>query len=192
MRKSYVIALISIVFSLCIVRETLAQAKAQYEPSPSEGRDEIGNILVEGNVGISTAGILSKVRSRVGQVFDLVTAGEDAKRIAKLPGVEYSYYNTAIVDNKIQLTFVVGERDIVRSIAFVGNRAYKAGTLRDKLTFKVGDWLDVILAETCRATLVEFYRRKGFACLGTAHGHPRGASFFSHGQTSPIDCFKQE
>lgn len=156
MRKSYVIALISIVFSLCIVRGTLAQAKAQYE---------IGSVLVEGNVGISRAEVLSKVRSRVGQVFDSVTAAEDAKRIAKIYGVEYSYYNTTVVDGKIQLIFVVVERDIVRLIDFVGNRKYKVRTLRRRLTFKVGDYLDPILAETCRRTLVGFYQKKGFAFI---------------------------
>ncbi len=63
MRKSYVIALISIVFSLCTVHGVLAQAKTQYE---------IGSVLVEGNVGISRAEVLSKVRSRVGSCLTLL------------------------------------------------------------------------------------------------------------------------
>jgi outer membrane protein insertion porin family len=96
-------------------------------------------------------------------LFDPATAAEDTKRIAKIYGVEYSYYNTTIVDDKIQLIFVVVERDIVRSIDFIGNRKYKAGTLQKRLTFKVGDYLDPILAETCRRTLVGFYKKKGFA-----------------------------
>jgi len=142
------------VFFLCIAGEAAAQETAKYE---------VGSIEVEGNVGLSSAEILSKVRSRVGQVFDAAAAAEDSRRIAKLYGVEYSYYSTTVTDGKIKLVFVVVERDIVRSIDFAGSRRYRAETLRKRLTFKVGDYLDPILIETCRRTLVGFYQKKGFA-----------------------------
>jgi len=96
-------------------------------------------------------------------MFETTVAAEDARRIAQLPGVEYSYYNTAVVDNRIQLTFVVVERNIVRSIVFAGNHAYKAKTLGGKLGFKIGDYLDPIMAKSGRENLTEFYRKKGFA-----------------------------
>ena len=124
---------------------------------------EIGSIETAGNRSISSIRILSKVHSRVGQLFDPTTAAEDAKRIAELSGVEYSYYNTAIVENKIQLVFVVVERNIVRSIVFVGNRKYKAKTLRKKLGIKIADYLDTISTESAAKTLIEFYIKKGFA-----------------------------
>ena len=100
---------------------------------------QIGSIRIVGNRTISNEQIRDKVRSRVGELFDSATADGDAKRIAELPGVEHSYYNIAVVDGKIQLTFVVVERNIVRSIDFVGNRKYKAKTLRKKTGFKRGD-----------------------------------------------------
>ena len=123
----------------------------------------IGSISTAGNVSISSEKILSKVRSRVGQQFDAATAAEDAKRIAELAGVEYSYYNTAVVDEKIQLTFVVVERNIVRSIVFTGNRKYKAKTLEGKLAFKKADYLEPVMAEAGRTAIAEFYQKKGFA-----------------------------
>jgi len=123
----------------------------------------IGSIRTAGNVSISSSRILSKVRSRVGNVFDPATASEDAKRIAGLSGVEYSYYNTAVVGDRIELTFVVVERNIVRSIVFAGNRRYKAQKLRGKLDFKIADYLDAVLVESGRKSLVEFYRKEGFA-----------------------------
>jgi outer membrane protein insertion porin family len=123
----------------------------------------IGSIGTAGNVSISNDKILSKVRSRVGQQFDAATAAEDAKRVAELPGVEYSYYNTAVVDEKIQLTFVVVERNIVRSIVFIGNRKYKAKTLEGKLAFKKTEYLEPAVAEAGRVTIAEFYHKKGFA-----------------------------
>jgi outer membrane protein insertion porin family len=139
-------------------------------PAQTEAQDElrgtqyeIDSIRVAGNRSISNTEILSKVRSRVGELFDPAIAAEDTKRIAQLSGVAYSYYNTTIVDNKIELTFVVVERNIVRSINFVGNREIKKKTLTEQLGLKKGDYLDPILAESGRRILAEFYRKKGFA-----------------------------
>jgi outer membrane protein insertion porin family len=161
MNKSY-----CLLFTLCCLLLRANSAFSVNNQSSVIGNQlPIGSIQTAGNVSISKVKILSKVRSRVGELFDPVTAAEDARRIAELPGVEHSYYNTVVIDDKIQLTFVVVERNIVRSIDFVGSRKYKAKTLRRKLTFKVGDYLDSILAETCRKTLVEFYRKKGFAFI---------------------------
>jgi outer membrane protein insertion porin family len=129
----------------------------------AESKLPINSISITGNVSISSDKILSKVRSRVGQQFDAATAAEDAKRIAELPGVEYSYYNTTIVNEKIQLTFVVVERNIVRSIIFKGNHKYRSKTLVGKLAFKKTDYLEPAMAEAGRATIAEFYRKKGFA-----------------------------
>ena len=132
-------------------------------PARAETQYGIGSIGTAGNHRYSNAEILSRVRSRVGELFDSAAAAEDAKRIAELPGIEYSYYSTAIVDDKIQLTYVVVERNIVRSIIFVGNRKYKAETLQAKLDFKIADYLDPVLAELGRRAVDEFYRKKGFA-----------------------------
>ncbi len=55
------------------------------------------------------------------------------------------------------------ERGIIREIDFIGNRAYKDSVLAKKLGFKVGEYLDPILAEAYRGTLSEFYRSNGFA-----------------------------
>jgi outer membrane protein insertion porin family len=56
-----------------------------------------------------------------------------------------------------------GGRDVIESIDFVNNRTYKDESLQKKLDFKVGDYLDPVLAEAYRRTISEFYRKKGFA-----------------------------
>ncbi|MFA5252404.1 MAG: outer membrane protein assembly factor BamA [Phycisphaerae bacterium] len=142
--------------SLLLSQETTGAASADTKMS-------IGSISTAGNVSIKSDKILSKVRSRAGQQFDAAVAAEDAKRIAELSGVEYSYYNTAVADGEIKLTFVVVERNLVRSIVFKGNRKYKAGTLKSKLGFKKADYLEPVVAEAGRAAIAEFYRKKGFA-----------------------------
>ena len=123
----------------------------------------IGSIRTAGNLIITDSEVLAKVRSRVGQLFDSDMAADDAKRIAELKGVEYSYYNTVVSEDKIQLTFVVVESNLVRSIEIVGNRKFKDKTLKRKLGFEVGDYLDPILAESAAKSLTMYYREKGYA-----------------------------
>ncbi len=153
-------------FLICILLSYVDSAFSSNGQSPSsDSQLVIGSIQTAGSQNIEKARILAKVRSKVGQLFDADVATEDAKRIAELEGVEYSYYNTNIEDNKVQLTFVVVERNVIRSIAFIGNRSYKYKALRKKLGFDIGDYLDPVLVESYRTTLVEFYRLKGFVFI---------------------------
>ncbi len=122
----------------------------------------IAAIKVEGNVSVKQTEVLAKVRSRQGRIFDTQTAAEDTKRIAEIPGVEYCYYHTKLLDSQVELTFVVVEKNIIRSIEFEGNKAYRDKKLQEKLGFKVGDYLDPVLAQTYVTTIVEFYRKNGF------------------------------
>ncbi len=54
-------------------------------------------------------------------------------------------------------------QDVVRSITFVGNDHIKDKVLRKKVGFKVGDYLDAVLAELGRRSVEEHYRQKGYA-----------------------------
>lgn len=55
-----------------------------------------------------------------------------------------------------------GGKEVIKSIEFENNRKYKDKTLRKKLDFEVGDYLDPILAESGRRIIADFYRKKGF------------------------------
>jgi len=123
----------------------------------------IGSIETVGARSVTEVKILAKVRSREGQLFDAKTADEDAKRIAELSAVEKSYYNTKLVDGKIQLTFVIVEKNFVRKIEFVGRESVKKRTLETKVDLRVGDYLDRFKAETGREEIEQVYLKKGFA-----------------------------
>jgi outer membrane protein insertion porin family len=122
----------------------------------------ISKISVTGNRSVTDSQVLGNVRSRVGAAFNSDIADEDTKRIAKLPGVEYCYYNTAVVNDRVELTFVVVERNIVRAIVFVGNEQFKSGQLVKELDFKLGDYLDPVQAQAGVTALAAFYKSKGF------------------------------
>ncbi len=61
-----------------------------------------------------------------------------------------------------------GNKDVIISIEFENNRKYKDKTLRKKLDFEVGNYIDPILAESGRRIIAEFYRKKGFPYIEVA------------------------
>jgi outer membrane protein assembly complex protein YaeT len=122
----------------------------------------ISAIRVEGNVSVKEQDVLAKIRTRQDDVFNSAIAAEDVKRIAEIKGVEYCYYNTKAVNGKTELTFVVVEKNLIRSIGFTGNKTFKDKKLTEKLGFKVGDYLDPVMAHTYATTILEFYRQSGF------------------------------
>ncbi|MFH1616251.1 MAG: outer membrane protein assembly factor BamA [Planctomycetota bacterium] len=123
----------------------------------------IGSVETAGNRILATSRILARVRSRAGELFDPDVAAEDAKRIAELEGVEMAYYNTAVVDGKIRLTFVVVERRPARKITFAGNKKVKSSVLLKKLPFKRGDYFGKALAAEGQQELLNYYHKKGYA-----------------------------
>jgi outer membrane protein insertion porin family len=139
-----------------------ADANSAGSPLGEAEGQTITAIRVEGNVSVKETEVLAKIRTRQGGEFNPDIATEDTKRIAEISGVEYCYYNTKPVAGNIELTFVVVEKNIIRSIEFVGNKAYRDKKLQEKLSFKVGDYLDPVLAQTYTTTIAEFYRKNGF------------------------------
>jgi outer membrane protein insertion porin family len=72
-------------------------------------------------------------------------------------------------NNKTNNTAADGEKkDVIKSIEFENNRKYKDKTLRKKLDFEPGDYIDPILAESGRRIIAEFYRKKGFPHIEVA------------------------
>lgn len=122
----------------------------------------IESVDVAGNVTLTRAEILSVVRARAGQTFNGQMAAEDVRRIAKLDAAESAYYNTRIEGNKVILTYVVVEHNLVRSIVFKGNKTIKDTVLKKELSFKQGDYLDVFAARTSIDALKTKYKKKGF------------------------------
>jgi len=152
---------------LFMASATSGQDKPQWDTPrgvPYEGV-AVGSIEIVGNQAVSTTKILSKIRIRAGDSFNASGAADDAKRIAQLEGVEYAYYNTKLVEDKLKLTFVVVEKNIVRAIQFTGNQNIKRHILLKKLEFKTGDFLNKYIAQAGLDALAEFYQKEGYALV---------------------------
>ncbi len=148
-----------VVVFICTVMGISLMAIAE-EASP-EGL-MIEALEVMGHVTLTRAEVLSVVRARPGQAFRGQTVNDDVNRIAKLDAVESAYYNTTIENGRVVLTYVVAEHNLVRSIAFKGNKKLKDGVLTKELSFKRGDYLDVFAARAGVDAMKEKYKKKGF------------------------------
>jgi outer membrane protein insertion porin family len=122
----------------------------------------IDSIEVAGNVTLTRAEVLSAVSTRAGQNFRSDIVNEDVRRIAKLEAAETAYINTRIEDNKVFLTYVVVEHNLVRSIVFKGNNKLKDTVLAKELSFKKGDYLDAFAARAGIDAIKEKYISKGY------------------------------
>ncbi len=96
-----------------------------------------------------------KIRNIILMVFISTMLMSSAVPGASAAGVEQNNQtNETAVTN--------GGRGVIKSIEFENNRKYKDKTLRKKLDFEVGNYIDPILAESGRRIITEFYRKKGF------------------------------
>ncbi|MFA6425446.1 MAG: BamA/TamA family outer membrane protein [Phycisphaerae bacterium] len=122
----------------------------------------INSVQTAGNVYVSYAKIVSTVRSRAGEAFDIGTVQEDVSRIAALRGVELAYYSVAAAGEKVELTFVVKEKNVIRKITFSGDKNYSDKKLLDEVGFARGDYFDKFTARTGAEKLTEYYKKKGY------------------------------
>jgi len=128
----------------------------------------ISSVNVTGNVSISRTKILSVVRARSDEVFDAAAAAEDARRIGQIDGVKLAYYNTEIIDEQVKLTFVVTEKNLIRSITFTGNEHFSVGKLSKEIGIRKGDYLDEFIVRNGIELITTLYRKDGYAFVTAA------------------------
>lgn len=123
----------------------------------------IGSIDTEGNVTIKRSKILSTATVKEGESFRESVVTKDVGLIGAIEGVERAWYNAEAVDGSVKLTFVVVEKNLIRSISILGNRKISSNRLSSKLKFKLGDYLDVFIARNGVDVLTELYQKEGYA-----------------------------
>ena len=150
-----VLAMLLIISSFCYAQDPNADAAEE------QGKI-IDSVETAGNVYVSDAKIISAVRSRAGQAFDIGTVQEDVSRVAALRGIELSYYSVVAAGEKVKLTFVVKEKNVIRSVTFSGNKKYDSKKLIEEVGFARGDYFDKFTAKAGEEKLSEYYHKKGY------------------------------
>ncbi|MBN1457741.1 MAG: outer membrane protein assembly factor BamA [Sedimentisphaerales bacterium] len=134
----------------------------------------ISSIEIEGNVTVSRSEILAAARAKVGRSFYEQVAKEDIDRIAAIEGIEYAYYaEPEVIDGQVKLTYVVVEKNLVRSITFTGNKKFKEGKLTKELNYRIGDYLDIFKVRSGAEAITELYRKTGYSFVEVASDESR-------------------
>ncbi len=111
----------------------------------------------------SVLGALSSVLWLISIVLLCLGSGCASRTKRAAPAASFAKQTAGVQDSGEGSRLAGSHRNIIKSIDFVNNRAFKDKSLEKKLDFEVGDYLDPILAEAYRRTIAEFYRKKGFA-----------------------------
>jgi len=113
-------------------------------------------------MAVSEAVILSKIKTRVGDVFSQDIVNDDLKRLYAL-----GYFTDVSIDFEqdtegIILTIIVEEKPIVDDVVFEGNRKISARRLKKVMQIKSDEMLNYsILAQDIKE-LKELYSKQGF------------------------------
>jgi len=120
-------------------------------------------IEVKGNKTISTAVILSKVKTKVGQDYLANVISDDIKRLYNT-----GYFKDVSIDREdykegFKVIFLITEKPIIEKISFNRTRFIKERKIRTVIKSKDGDFLDErILREDLRS-IEELYKKSGFS-----------------------------
>jgi outer membrane protein insertion porin family len=125
----------------------------------------ISEILVEGNATIPTPAILQKVKVAPGRKASVKSIQDDVRALWKTGWfytVETRYRPPKQGKGQV-LVFVVFERPIVRSVAYVGNLEIKTKKLEEATGLKVGSPFDASANVEAAKKIESFYREQGYS-----------------------------
>ena len=138
-------------------------AASLFADSVAQEQLRIAAIETAGNLTVTRSQILTASQLRVGDIFTEQRAQRDTQRIAKVEGVEYSYYNISKSQDGVILTYVIVEKNLVREILFRGNKKFSDKALTKKLDLVLGDYLNVFKVSRAAEVIREDYDKKGYA-----------------------------
>lgn len=120
----------------------------------------ITEIKIKGNRTLEKNEVLTKIRTRKGEIFD-PEAAEDAERIAEMQAVGEAYYNDEQIEEGV-LVFVIDEKNYIFEIQFEGNKKISDGSLKRKLSLEQGDYADSPTLDMNREIVESAYKKKGY------------------------------
>lgn len=134
------------------------------EPAVQVGaiQKSIAIIKVKGNKAISSATILSKIKSKPGDVFSQDQLNADLKRLFSLGFFTDISIETEDYEKGVAVTFVVSEKPLISSIIFIGNRALRSEKLKKEMKSAENEMLDETKLHTDIEAIKSMYKKRGY------------------------------
>lgn len=136
--------------------------------APLKSGEQVSSVEVEGNKIVSTATILTKIRTRPGDSLNQETVDEDIKRLygtgffTDVSTEIRPYKNGKLVRFKVQ------ERPLVSSVVVTGARHFRESKIREELKTKEQELLDRRELKQDVERIKQLYRTKGFYLVDVA------------------------
>lgn len=153
-RKSVILFFISFFLGSAFPVCTLAQE----EPA----KKIIKFVDVKNNKTVSSAKILSKLKTKRGDVFLEKVADEDVKRLYLMGFFSDVSVSTEEAEDGVGVIFVVTEKAPLSSITFVGNRIYKEKKLNTVIKSKLNEFADEKRLKKDTEDIEDLYKRAGY------------------------------
>jgi len=140
---------------LCLPAAGLAQ-----EEKPV--RKIIKYVDVRNNKTVSSAKILSKLKTKRGDVFLEKVVNEDVKRLYLMGFFSDVSISTAELEDGVGVIFVVTEKSTLRAVKFTGNRIYREEKLNTVIKSKLNEFADERNLKKDTDAIEDLYKRAGY------------------------------
>lgn len=147
-----------LIFFLCLITLTTSAFAVQYENLVIEKIEVVGN-TPEGSF-FDTKQVLSRIKTREGDLFSQVTFDNDLKSLA----AEYDRVEPQfeIVNKKLVLKLKVSPRPMIRSITWEGNASIDTKDLQKEMGISICTVFDRLAFNKAFHKLKAYYIKKGF------------------------------
>ncbi|MFA5038196.1 MAG: outer membrane protein assembly factor BamA [Candidatus Omnitrophota bacterium] len=126
-------------------------------------------VEVAGNQAISTATIMAKLKTRVGQAYHSQTARDDIKRLYETGFFSDISLDLTPQEDGVKVVFKVEERPIIQEISVEGNKSFRKDVLLRKLKSKTGQYLNLAVLKDDLSLLKKEYEKRGQPEVQIAH-----------------------
>lgn len=133
-----------------------------FSDAQSEEEVLVITIRVKGNQAISSALILSKIKTKSGKPFSQEVINDDIKRLYAL-----GYFTDVVIDVEdyeegVMVTIMVEEKPVIKDIVFEGNEKINDRKLKKVMQLKKGDMLKYSQLSDDISEIKALYERSGF------------------------------
>ncbi|MBI1976145.1 MAG: hypothetical protein HYS56_01390, partial [Candidatus Omnitrophica bacterium] len=130
---------------------------------------QVKAVNVQENQTVSSAIILSKIRTKAGEPFSQTVLDQDIKRLYGT-----GFFNDVKVDlqeegDGIVVIFLVTEKPGLTEVRFVGNKVFREQKLKEMLHIKEGMALDQQQLTEDLVEIENLYKKKGYAQVKVSH-----------------------
>ncbi|MDO8730328.1 MAG: outer membrane protein assembly factor BamA, partial [Candidatus Omnitrophota bacterium] len=131
-------------------------------PAFAEDEAQVTSVEVEGNKIVSTATILTKIKTRPGDRMSQQTVDEDIKRLYSTGFFSDVSADIRPLQGGQMVRFIVQERPLVSGVVITGHRNFREAKLREEIKTKEQELLDRRELKQDVDRLKQLYRTKGF------------------------------